>query len=78
MILADTVGYHRGGKPTRGTRLLVTFTYTSGTPMVQPSIWLKGTPDWIASPIQRMAVRRLGNAPPVKAPKKKPLTASAG
>ena len=71
MILADTVGYHRGGKPTRGTRLLVTFTYTSGTPMVQPSIWLKGTPDWIASPIQQMAIRRLGNAPPVKAAKKK-------
>jgi len=71
MILADTVGYHRGGKPTRGTRLLVTFTYTSGTPMVQPSIWLKGAPDWIASPIQQMAIRRLGSAPPVKASKKK-------
>ena len=71
MILADTVGYHRGGKPMRGTRLLVTFTYTSGTPMVQPSIWLKGTPDWIASPIQQMAVRRLGHAPPVKTHAKK-------
>lgn len=67
MILADTVGYHRGGKPSRGTRLLVTFTYTSGTPLVQPSIWLKGAPDWITFPIQRVAVQRLGNTPPVKA-----------
>lgn len=70
MILADTLGYHRGGKPTTGTRLLVTFTYTSGTPLVaEPSIWLKGTPDWITSGIQRVAIKRLGTAPPVKAPK---------
>jgi len=66
MILADTVGYHRGGKPSRGTRLLVTFTYTSGTPLVHTSMWLKGTPDWITSPMQQMAVQRLGNAPPAK------------
>ena len=75
MILADTVGYHRGGKPTRGTRLLVTFTYTSGTPLVQSSMWLKGTPDWITSPIQRVAVERLGNSPPAKA--KKPVSVPA-
>jgi hypothetical protein len=71
MILADTLGYHRGGKPSAGTRILVTFTYTSGTPLVEPSIWLKGRPDWISSPIQRFAVRRLGTAPPIKTAKKK-------
>ena len=66
MILADTLGYHRGGKPIAGTRILVTFTYTSGTPLVQPSIWLRGTPDWISSDIQRLAVKQLGTAPPAK------------
>jgi hypothetical protein len=71
MILADTIGYHRGGKPTVGGRLLVTFTYTSGTPLVQHSIWLKGRQDWISSAIQRFAVRELGTAPPVKTAKKK-------
>ena len=38
MILADTVGYHRGGKPRVGNRLLITFTYTSGTPMTKRSL----------------------------------------
>jgi hypothetical protein len=32
MILADTTGYHRGGKPVKGNRILITYTYTSGTP----------------------------------------------
>lgn len=73
MILADTLGYHRGGKPSAGTRLLVTFTYTSGTPLVEPSIWLKGSPDWISSGIQRVAVKQLGTAPPVKTAKKKSM-----
>jgi hypothetical protein len=71
MILADTLGYHRGGKPTTGTRLLVTFTYTSGTPFVEPSIWLKSEPDWALSPIQTFAVKNLGSAPPAKNEKKK-------
>ena len=36
MILADTVGYHRGGKPEAGhRRILITFTFTSGTPMTE-------------------------------------------
>ena len=64
MILADTLGYHRGGKPSAGTRLLITFTYTSGTPLMQPPIWLEGTPDWIQSDIQRVAVKQLRTAPP--------------
>jgi hypothetical protein len=76
MILADTLGYHRGGKPSIGTRLLLTFTYTSGTPLVKPSIWLKGTCDWITAPIQQMAIERLGTAPPPKAPKKTPVPRS--
>ena len=71
MIIADTLGYHRGGKPTTGTRLLVTFTYTSGTPLVQPSMYLSDTPAWTRSAIQRMAVKHLGTTPPVKAEKPK-------
>lgn len=59
MILADTLGYHRGGKPNAGTRLLVTFTYTSGTPLVEHAIRLKGAPDWLSSAIQRSAVKQL-------------------
>ena len=71
MILADTLGFHRGGKPTAGTRMLITFTYTSGTPLVQPSIWLKETPSWVSLPIQRAAVERLGTTAPVKPAKAK-------
>lgn len=70
MILADTIGYHRGGKPTKGTRVLLTFTYTSGTPLVgDPLIWLKGTPVWLTSDIQRAAIRRLRTTAPPKAAK---------
>ena len=42
LILADTVGYHRGGKPNKGTRILVTFTYTSGTPLSKRRLRVKG------------------------------------
>ncbi len=56
MIVADTVGFHRGGKPTTGTRLLVTFTYTSGIPFVERSLSVTAMPDWISSPIQRHAI----------------------
>jgi hypothetical protein len=70
MIIADTLGYHRGGKPNAGTRILVTFTYTSGTPLVQPSIWLEALPGWTRSSIQRLALKHLGTSPPVKAAKK--------
>lgn len=31
-ILADTLDYHRGGKPTSGRRILIASTYTSGAP----------------------------------------------
>jgi hypothetical protein len=70
MILADTVGYHRGGKPTVGRRILITFTYTSGAPITERSLWVCGTPTWASSAIQRAAVESLVNAPP-SLPKKK-------
>jgi hypothetical protein len=56
MIVADTLGFHRGGKPLVGTRLLVTFTYTSGTPLVERALRLKGEPLWISAAIQRYAI----------------------
>jgi hypothetical protein len=56
MIVADTVGFHRGGKPTVGTRLLVTFTYTSGTPFVEHPLGVTAMPPWISTPIQRYAI----------------------
>jgi hypothetical protein len=55
MILADTVGYHRGGKPASGTRLLITFTYTSGTPLSKRVLQVANA-DWMRHPIQRYAV----------------------
>lgn len=56
MIIADTVGYHRGGKPTLGTRVLITFTYTSGTPFVKRTLRVMGQPTWITHPIQKYAL----------------------
>lgn len=72
MILADTIGYHRGGKPTVGRRILITFTYTSGTPFVDRPLWIEGRPTWPLSAIQRAAVKPLpGVPPPAKVPAKK-------
>ena len=56
MILADTVGFHRGGKPDTGTRLLITFTYTSATPFVERPLAIKGRPEWATTPIQDYAI----------------------
>jgi hypothetical protein len=56
MILADTVGFHRGGKATIGNRILITFTYTSGTPFGSRSFQFDGVPDWASSEIQRYAL----------------------
>ncbi len=56
MILADTVGYHRGGKPLEGIRVLVTFTYTSGTPFGDRELHIAGQPAWIKSDIQKAAL----------------------
>jgi hypothetical protein len=56
MILADTVGYHRGGKPTEGTRLLITFTYTSGTPFSKRVLSVTDRPAWLDHPMQSYAL----------------------
>jgi len=56
MILADTVGYHRGGKPSTGNRILITFTFTSGTPYVERNFRMDGRPDWATDPIQDYAL----------------------
>jgi hypothetical protein len=57
MILADTVGYHRGGKPTAGVRVLATFTYTSAAPMTARKLRVPTMPSWATRPIQRFAIR---------------------
>jgi hypothetical protein len=56
MVLADTVGYHRGGNVKSGRRLLITFTYTSGQPQEKRHLQLTAKPDWIKSPIQEYAL----------------------
>ena len=56
MILADTVGFHRGGKPSAGNRILITFTYTSGTPFQGGSIRSDHVPAWASHEIQRYAL----------------------
>jgi hypothetical protein len=56
MIIADTVGFHRGGRVKTGTRLLLTFTYTSGKPLVERDLLVSGSPVWISHPIQRLAL----------------------
>jgi hypothetical protein len=58
MVLADTVGYHRGGKPRKGNRILITFTYTSGTPLAKArhAPQVKGTPSWATHAMQRHAL----------------------
>ena len=64
MVLADTLGYHRGGKPTEGTRTLITFTYTSGTPILDRPLRLAAKPEWIAGALQEYAAAPLLEARP--------------
>lgn len=56
MILADTVGYHRGGKPSKGQRILMTFTYASATPLTDRSFHIRGEPSWVSDEIQEYAL----------------------
>jgi hypothetical protein len=56
MILADTVGFHRGGKPKVGNRILIAFTYTSGKPHLGGHFKVDGVPDWVSHDIQRYAL----------------------
>ena len=71
MILADTIGYHRGGKPSVGRRMLITFTYTSGISFVDRPMGIVGDPGWITAPIQECAARALKSAAAPEPRKKK-------
>jgi hypothetical protein len=55
MVLADTIGYHRGGKPKQGERILISFSYTSGTPMSRRKLNVPNVPHW-ADEVQRAAL----------------------
>lgn len=57
LIMADTVGFHRGGKVAEGQRILLTLTYTSGSPQSRRNLRLQGWPDWITEPQQAHALR---------------------
>jgi hypothetical protein len=56
MILADTVGYHRGGKPVSGNRILITFTYTSGASLSDRRLRVNGQSAWAMDEIQKLAL----------------------
>ena len=58
MILADTIGYHRGGKPRVGNRILITFTYTSGAPVVKRTLNISSDAGWITHAMQRYALAK--------------------
>lgn len=57
MIIADTVGYHRGGHVQEGHRLLITFTYTSGTPQQKRKLSISGIAAWAKAPLQVFALK---------------------
>lgn len=61
LIVADTVGFHKGGKPKSRDRILVTMTYTSGSPRSKRAIRFERTPSWSMSKLQKLAfVRDIG------------------
>jgi len=55
MILADTVGFHRGGNPRSKNRILLTFAYTSSSGR-KPQLKIAGEPSWDMNDMQRMAI----------------------
>ena len=56
VVLADTCGYHKGGKPTKGDRLLWTAQFTSGAADAKRNFELAdGAPDGL-TPEQRWAL----------------------
>lgn len=58
MVLADTVGFHRGGKVESGRRLLITLTFTSGTPReTRQELKVPAIPSWATLPIQKCALK---------------------
>jgi hypothetical protein len=56
MILADTSGFHRGGKPRGKNRLMLAFAYTSAWP-AKRTLKLDAEPSWTPSDIQRAALK---------------------
>ena len=56
MVIADTVGFHRGGNVEEGHRLLVTCTFTSGVPQEKRKLRLVGEPSWTPTTIQSLAL----------------------
>jgi Phytanoyl-CoA dioxygenase (PhyH) len=58
MIIADTIGYHRGAKPKLGNRVLMTFTYTSISSPCGRDFKVIGPPDDRMTAIQKFALRK--------------------
>lgn len=56
VVLADTCGYHKGGKPTKGDRLLWTAQFTSGAADAKRNFELAGAPRSGLTPEQRWAL----------------------
>ena len=56
VVLADTCGYHKGGKPTKGDRLLWTAQFTSGAADAKRNFELTDGPRSGLSPEQRWAL----------------------
>ena len=56
LIIADTVGFHKGGKPENRNRILVTMTYTSANPLMGRHLVLSNKPTWHLSPLQQKAI----------------------
>lgn len=57
MIMAETVGFHRGGYVREGHRMLVSFTYTSAKPQKPRWLRIKGTPPADFNDLQLAALR---------------------
>jgi hypothetical protein len=56
VVLADTCGYHKGGKPTTGDRLLWTAQYTTGAADARRNFELAGEAPSHLTPEQRWAL----------------------
>jgi hypothetical protein len=61
VILCDTTGFHKGGHPTRGLRLLFHWVYTTdaGVMFNGKRYKITGTPDPTLTPAQRFAIGHL-------------------
>lgn len=56
LIIADTIGFHKGGKPENRPRILVTMTYTSANPLMGRHLVLSNKPTWSLSPLQEKVI----------------------